>query len=48
MLSSLVLFVIGAAVAFLTLEPALKFLIEVGGPSQTPLFTSDRTSRSSR
>jgi sec-independent protein translocase protein TatC len=32
----------GAAVAFLTLEPALKFLIQVGGPSQSPLFTSDR------
>ena len=41
-LSSVVLFVMGAAVAFLTLEPALKFLIDVGGPSQTPLFTSDR------
>jgi sec-independent protein translocase protein TatC len=41
-LSSLLLFVMGAAVAFLTLEPALKFLIDVGGPSQTPLFTSDR------
>jgi sec-independent protein translocase protein TatC len=41
-LASLVLFVLGALVAFLTLEPALKFLIDVGGPSQTPLFTSDR------
>lgn len=41
-LSSVVLFIMGAAVAFLTLEPALKFLIDVGGPSQTPLFTSDR------
>ena len=41
-LSSVLLFVMGAAVAFLTLEPALKFLIDVGGPSQTPLFTSDR------
>jgi len=41
-LSSLVLFVMGAFVAFLTLEPALKFLIDVGGPSQTPLYTSDR------
>jgi sec-independent protein translocase protein TatC len=41
-LASLVLFVIGAAVAFLTLEPALKFLIDVGGSSQTPLYTSDR------
>jgi sec-independent protein translocase protein TatC len=41
-LSSIILFVMGAAVAFLTLEPALKFLIDVGGPSQSPLFTSDR------
>jgi sec-independent protein translocase protein TatC len=41
-LSSIVLFVMGAFVAFLTLEPALKFLIDVGGPSQTPLYTSDR------
>jgi sec-independent protein translocase protein TatC len=41
-LASVLLFLMGAAVAFLTLEPALKFLIDVGGPSQTPLFTSDR------
>jgi sec-independent protein translocase protein TatC len=41
-LASLVLFVLGALVAFLTLEPALKFLIDVGGPGQTPLFTSDK------
>ncbi len=41
-LSSVLLFILGAGVAFLTLEPALKFLIDVGGPSQTPLFTSDR------
>jgi sec-independent protein translocase protein TatC len=41
-LSSIVLFAMGAAVAFLTLEPALKFLIDVGGPAQTPQFTSDR------
>lgn len=41
-LSSIILFVMGAGVAFLTLEPALKFLIDVGGPSQSPLFTSDR------
>ena len=40
--SSVVLFILGAFVAFLTLEPALKFLIDVGGPSQTPLYTSDR------
>src|SRR6185312_10070538 len=41
-LSSIVLFAMGAAVAFLTLEPALKFLIDVGGPSQSPQFTSDK------
>jgi sec-independent protein translocase protein TatC len=41
-LASLVLFALGAAVAFLTLEPALKFLIQVGGPSQSPQFTSDK------
>jgi sec-independent protein translocase protein TatC len=41
-LASLVLFVLGALVAFLTLEPALRFLIDVGGPGQTPLFTSDK------
>jgi sec-independent protein translocase protein TatC len=41
-LSSIVLFALGAFVAFLTLEPALRFLIDVGGPSQTPLYTSDR------
>jgi sec-independent protein translocase protein TatC len=41
-LSSVLLFIVGAFVAFLTLEPALNFLIDVGGPSQTPLFTSDR------
>ena len=32
--SAIVLFAIGAFVAFLTLEPALKFLIQVGGPAQ--------------
>jgi sec-independent protein translocase protein TatC len=41
-LSSIVLFALGAFVAFLTLEPALKFLIDVGGPAQSPQFTSDR------
>ena len=41
-LASIVLFVIGAAIALLTLEPALKFLIDVGGSAQKPLFTSDR------
>jgi sec-independent protein translocase protein TatC len=41
-LASIVLFVMGAAIALLTLEPALKFLIDVGGSSQRPLYTSDR------
>ena len=40
--SSIVLFALGAFVAFLTLEPALNFLIDVGGPSQSPQFTSDK------
>src|SRR3954449_513108 len=40
--SAIVLFALGAFVAFLTLEPALKFLIQVGGSAQKPLFTSDR------
>jgi sec-independent protein translocase protein TatC len=40
--SAIVLFVLGAFVAFLTLEPALSFLIDVGGSAQQPLFTSDR------
>jgi sec-independent protein translocase protein TatC len=41
-IASILLFAMGAAVAFLTLEPALKFLIDVGGSSQRPLYTSDR------
>jgi sec-independent protein translocase protein TatC len=41
-LSAIVLFAMGAFVAFLTLEPALRFLIDVGGSAQQPLFTSDR------
>jgi sec-independent protein translocase protein TatC len=41
-ISAIVLFVLGALVAFLTLEPALHFLIQVGGSAQQPLFTSDR------
>ncbi|MBK5289163.1 MAG: twin-arginine translocase subunit TatC [Acidimicrobiia bacterium] len=41
-LSAIVLFVLGALVAFLTLEPALKFLIDVGGPSQTASYTSEK------
>lgn len=41
-LSAIVLFALGAFVAFLTLEPALRFLINVGGSAQSPQFTSDR------
>jgi sec-independent protein translocase protein TatC len=41
-ISAIILFAIGAAVAFLTLEPALRFLIQVGGSAQQPLFTSDK------
>jgi sec-independent protein translocase protein TatC len=41
-ISAIVLFVLGAFVAFLTLEPALNFLINIGGSAQQPLFTSDR------
>lgn len=40
--SAIVLFALGAFVAFLTLEPALRFLIDVGGSAQQPLFTTDR------
>jgi len=40
--SAIVLFALGALVAFLTLEPALRFLIDVSGPSQEPFFTSDK------
>jgi sec-independent protein translocase protein TatC len=40
--SAIVLFALGAFVAFLTLEPALRFLINVGGSAQSPQFTSDR------
>ncbi len=41
-ISALVLFALGAFVAFQTLEPALKFLVSVGGEAQEPLFTSDK------
>src|SRR3954453_8010982 len=40
--SALVLFALGAFVAFLTLEPALHFLLTIGGDSQQPLLTADR------
>jgi len=41
-LSSLFLFACGAAVAFLTLEPALKFLLNIGGADLTPALTADK------
>lgn len=40
--SAIVLFALGALVAFLTLEPALKFLIDVGGPSQQASYSSEK------
>jgi len=40
--SAIVLFALGALVAFLTLEPALKFLIQVGGSSQQASYTSEK------
>lgn len=41
-ISAIVLFMLGALVALLTLEPALKFLIEVGGSSQQASYTSEK------
>src|SRR5262245_53962163 len=41
-LSSIVLFALGGVVAFLTLEPALHFLLGIGGPDLKPLLTADR------
>src|SRR6476469_3573097 len=40
--SAIVLFALGAVVAFLTLEPALSFLLNVGGSAQRPLLTYDK------
>ena len=36
------LFLCGAAVAFLTLEPALAFLLNIGGSDLKPLLTADK------
>jgi sec-independent protein translocase protein TatC len=41
-LSSLVLFVMGGVVALFTLEPALNFLLSLGGSDFQPLLTGDR------
>ncbi|MEO6468789.1 MAG: twin-arginine translocase subunit TatC [Acidimicrobiia bacterium] len=40
--SAIVLFGFGAFVAFQTLEPALKFLIDVGGSSQEASYTAEK------
>jgi sec-independent protein translocase protein TatC len=40
--SAILLFAFGAFVAFQTLEPALRFLIDTGGSVQQPLLTADR------
>lgn len=40
--SAIVLFVAGGFVAFLTLEPALKFLLTIGGDAQQPMLTADK------
>jgi len=40
--SSIVLFVLGGIVALLTLEPALNFLLSIGGSDLKPLLTADK------
>ncbi len=41
-LSSIVLFLFGGVVALLTLEPALKFLLNIGGADLRPELTADK------
>ena len=41
-ISSIVLFLLGAVVALLTFKPALRFLIGVGGGNLTPLFSASK------
>ena len=41
-LSSIVLFAMGGAVAWLTFPKALDFLIKIGGGDITPFFTADK------
>jgi sec-independent protein translocase protein TatC len=41
-LSSIVLFAMGGVVALLTLEPALGFLLKIGGSDLQPLLTADK------
>ncbi len=40
--TSIALFVLGAVVALITFEPALRFLIGVGGENLTPLFSASK------
>jgi sec-independent protein translocase protein TatC len=40
--SSIVLFIMGGIVALLTLEPALNFLLNIGGSDLKPLLTADK------
>jgi len=39
--SALVLFAAGASIAYVTLNPALRFLIDIGGQNIEPLYTPD-------
>jgi sec-independent protein translocase protein TatC len=41
-LSSMVLFAMGAVVALLTLQPALNFLLKIGGSDLQPTLTADK------
>ncbi|HEU5308827.1 MAG TPA: twin-arginine translocase subunit TatC [Acidimicrobiia bacterium] len=40
--SSIILFIMGGIVALLTLEPALNFLLKIGGSDLKPLLTADK------
>jgi sec-independent protein translocase protein TatC len=40
--SSIILFIMGGIVALLTLEPALNFLLKIGGSDLQPLLTADK------
>ena len=41
-LSSVILFILGGCIALLTLEPALNFLLQIGGSDVEPLLTYDK------
>jgi sec-independent protein translocase protein TatC len=41
-LSSIILFILGGFIALLTLEPALNFLLQIGGSDVEPLLTYDK------